>query len=230
MYSTAQSTPATALTPPWVDKVLSADRFRTYLLAAGFDCDLALQLHRWNFRISQALLGDLWLIELGLRNAIAPRLQTIADSRGLGAWYSPTAAESLFPGDRQRITRETIGDAVGQAGGYAAPSGRVVAELPFGFWVHMLDGRKRDLWDGGLKGAFPAGTERGRVRETLYYLKDQRNRMSHLEPMLTADFQLITGRARHVAKLIDPTFARYLVQQSIVPQVLAMRPKASKRV
>lgn len=223
MVSTGQS--QTTEVPGWVTRVLSEERFRTYLIAAGNDSERALDLHRWNIRISQMLLGDLWLLELGLRNALAPRLQGIADKRGLGPWYLSPAVEMLFPGDAQARSRDTVTEAARRAGGRGCLPGGVVAELSLGFWVGLFHRRNRGtLWDGGLKSAFPHGTNPSLMLNSLQQLNKARNRMSHLEPMLKESCTVLHRRAVGIAKLIDPDFADYMVAHSMVERVDRARP------
>lgn len=211
--------------PPWAVTILSRPRLAVYLTAAGGDGERALELHAWNIRLSHALLADLTLVELALRNALAPRLERIAEDRSLGTWYSPDAVSVLFPGSRHQRSRSTIAEAVRRAGGLGQPPGRVVAELTFGFWTHLLDARNEGtLWDGGLSNAFPSDTDRERVRVVVDALCTARNRIGHHEPMFNRDPMSIHRRGVWVAKLFDREFATYLRTMSTVAQVLAQRP------
>ena len=67
-------------------------------------------------------------------------------------------------------------------------SGRVVAELQFGFWTSLLDVRyERKLWQRILKSAFPYMPGRIRTRHFLsgrfQNLRRLRNRVFHHEPL-----------------------------------------------
>ena len=182
-------------------------------------------LHAWNIRLSHALLADLTLVELALRNALAPRLEQIAASRSLGPWYSPLAVAALFPGAAHGRTRSVVAEAVRRAGGVGQPPGRIVAELTFGFWVHLLDARNEGhLWDAGLDAAFPPRTERESVRSVVDELCTARNRIGHHEPMFKRDPITIHRRTIWTAKLFDRDFAGYLRDSSHVARVLAERP------
>lgn len=114
----------------------SADRFGTYRRMAGGDRLRALALHEWNAKLNAALLHDFAHLEVGLRNLYDRALSDVV-AAGDKHWTDPRSAARLFPyieGPDARTHRD-IAAARRYAGGPAAPPGKVMAELMFGFWV-----------------------------------------------------------------------------------------------
>jgi hypothetical protein len=102
---------------------------------------------------------------------------------GQPAWYRDHG--KVF-NDQTRKDIETARRHLTANGRPEAP-GRVVAELPFGFWRFLLAGRyERPLWLPCLRGAFPGLAGRGMRRDVHDALRDLhllRNRIAHHEPI-----------------------------------------------
>lgn len=217
---------------PWVERWLSQPRHAVYLTASQGDPQLALELYEWNAEISAALLRDLAHVEVGLRNAYDRALS--------GRWPGPphwtTAGIPAFAplwrtrhGRRVDVnlrTRESLQRAVDSAGGHAAPPGKVVAELMFGFWRFLSSSaHEKTLWVPALHRAFTPGTNRRDIDARIGRLHNLRNRVAHHEPLLRYD---IAGRATDavsVARLIDPDLGRHLDATSRVMPLLPQRPR-----
>ncbi|WP_345376787.1 hypothetical protein [Frondihabitans cladoniiphilus] len=102
--------------------------------------------------------------------------------------------------------------------------GKVVAEIMFGFWTFMTAGSHEDLvWTPYLRHAFPPGTDRNRLHETLSALRDFRNRVAHHEPILGAP-ESQRRRIVFVARLLSPDVAAHIVEHSDVPDLLRRKP------
>ncbi len=138
---------------PWVERWLSQPRHGVYLAASQGDPQLALDLYEWNAEISAALLRDLAHLEVGLRNAYDRALS----ARWPGPPHWTTANIPAFAplwrtrrGRRVDVnlrTRESLHRAVDSAGGPAAPPGKVIAELMFGFWRFLSSSaHEKSLW------------------------------------------------------------------------------------
>jgi hypothetical protein len=81
-----------------------------------------------------------------------------------------------------------------QSAGSGAPSGKIVAELPLGFWVNMTGNHYDDLWRQSLYKAFPiASVRRQIIHWRLDTIRRLRNRIAHHEPILTSKNSMITG-------------------------------------
>jgi hypothetical protein len=107
------------------------------------------------------------------------QLTALSVSRRIGPdWYLALA------GDLSSEACATIADARrhATANGRAETAGRVVAELPFGFWRYLLASRyERTLWRTRLYLAFPGQGRRQPVYAKLAGLHQLRNRIAHHE-------------------------------------------------
>lgn len=229
------TTPTPPAFPPagrWVEAWLSGPRFAVYLAATGADRDRALALYEWNAQLSAALMHDLAHVEVGLRNAYDVALS----ARWPGPPHWTLAASAVFAPvyrtrGRRRVDvndkpRESLRHAIANAGGPTAPSGKVVAELMFGFWRYLSSAaHEKTLWVPALHRAFAPGTDRAvHVDGPVGRLHDLRNRVAHHEPLLTTD---VAGRLADLTGLagrLDPQLGQYLQATSTVANLLATRP------
>jgi len=134
-------------------KFISAERFARYESEMGGNADIALRLYVWNIAVSSAFWGPLQVLEVVLRNALHDRL-TARFSRE--DWWN---AKSLT---LTVVHQRAVADAYARvADSRRVPSyGRVVAELPLGFWTGLLGaGRNYEmtLWRPALRHAFARG-------------------------------------------------------------------------
>jgi hypothetical protein len=223
----------------WVEAWLSAPRFRVYLDAAGQQRRKALDLYEWNSALTAAFQHDLAHLEVGLRNAY-DRALTQAVPGGHPHWvFEP---QRHFPPDMQKAanrarydanekTRRLIADAVkaarssGPATAARPPSGKVIAEMGFGFWRYLSVKRHdKGLWVPHLHKAFQPGVARRDVDEPVSRLHKLRNRVAHHEPLLSAD---LAGRCQDMlalARLISPELESYISANSSCPRLLTTRP------
>jgi len=233
-------------------RAIGPDRFAAYLTSAGGDQDLACRLYVWDRDVAAALLADIAIAEVALRNAINTRLT----AKHGADWYTreigldarcranlTTAWYRLSKNERKKPTPQT--------------PGRVVAHLMFGFWTDLLDAGgeistapqsfKADyeqMWRTTLVGAFPGGrTEAGMLGEQFTRswthsvaatVQAVRNRCAHHEPLLR-DIPL-PGQARRISaqagyeanmllvRMIDRDLAAWLDETSTVLDVLNQRP------
>lgn len=224
--------------PPgaWVENWLSPERFQPYLVAAGSNRTLALELYEWNAQLSSSLMRDLAHIEVGIRNVYD---RAITSHRpGRVHWVYET--DEVFPRlperrrgrdiDANLPAREMVAKAISQAGGTRAPSGKVIAELTFGFWRNMTTAaREQSIWVKYLKDSFP-GSSRMALDGPMNRLRDVRNKTAHHEPLLRVD---VAGRQRDITALaekISPELSRYIAATSTVSTVLAQKPMASRHI
>jgi hypothetical protein len=214
---------------------LSNPRFARYVHAAGEERALALRLYEWNAQISAAVLHDLAHLEIGLRNAYDRVLTAAALGRGTpwGEWTDPDGPlfAPLYRSRRGQPATDVNERAredlrARQAAGTAAPHGKIVAELMFGFWRYLSSAAHgKTLWVPHLHKAFPRGTDRRRdVDEPVAALNRLRNRAAHHEHLLGED---LTARHRQLlafAGLLSPELGQYLDQVSPLPRLLSQRP------
>lgn len=157
--------------------------------------------YMYNVEVARALVPVLHWAEIALRNRL---------HRVIGAAYPVGGARScihvpcwldahppvLLPNERARVEqakRKLRGGSPSRAAGAARPltDGRLVAELSFGFWTHLLDGAYDNwrtgtrLWPALLASVFPhcpvAERTRRNVHGRFVEIKDIRNRAFHHE-------------------------------------------------
>ncbi len=222
----------------WVEDWVSRARFATYLTAAGGSRRRAIDLYEWNARLSAAFLHDLSHLEVGLRNACDRQLSAAAVG-GDRHWTDPSTLLTLFPVasrtarvsgrtyDANEIARSSVERARKNAtttAGATPPAGKTVAEIMFGFWTYLFsDLHEKTIWVPYLHNAFPLGTDRGQLNETLTLLRAFRNRVAHHEHILTGS-ESERRRVVYVVKLLSTEALAHLVGNSEVAQILAARP------
>jgi hypothetical protein len=142
-----------------LDKAITPIRISTYLAGPGHDPVLARRLYVWDRDVSVALLADIAILEVALRNALNDRL-----SSSYGAeWYR------LDIGLDGR-SRDTLSRAWAELPQGRKTPGHLVARLMFGFWRDLLSaggfvGKEpqrfptdyESLWRTTLHKAFPGG-------------------------------------------------------------------------
>jgi hypothetical protein len=135
---------------PWVERWLSKPRFAVYVRACGGDRTQAIMLYQWNAATSQAFGLDLGHLEVALRNAYDTAITTRWG--GSQHWLldpeSPVRRPLIRHGiDHNGRRRAQIAEACDRAGGPAATPGKIIAELPFGFWRFLSSAsRQSSLW------------------------------------------------------------------------------------
>jgi len=238
---------------------LSGPRFATYLTAMAGDRRHALRLYDWNASATAAFLLDLGHLEVALRNAY-DRALTAGIPPGGRHWvfdparYFPARWRTARNGVRYNANREpqrllaqatrtalTAVQAAARASGRPVPStpppGKVVAELPFGFWRFLSAAKhEKHLWVPHLHRAFAAGTSRSELDRRVSALHALRNRAAHHEPLLrrTSTTGVLSLSTRHliqrhddllvVAQLISSELRDHLADASTCLSVLGTRP------
>lgn len=215
----------------WVEGWLGQPRFARYLAAAGSDRALALALYEWNAQISAAFQRDLAHLEIALRNAYDAAATSWG---GTGHWLRDgytTVFAPLYrtygghPVDVNQKNREQVAQAIRDAGGPAAPPGKVVPQLSFGFWRYLSDrAHERTLWIPFLHRAYVHGTSRAVIDDEIARLHALRNRIAHHEPLLRTDLAGRWGDILAVAAAISPDLAKYLGSSTATTLLLADRP------
>jgi hypothetical protein len=210
--------------PPVADvqRWLSAERFAPYLRSAGGNDTAAIELYEWNVAASGAFHEVLGQLEVLLRNAMHDELTRWHRRRGrTGSWFDDPSI---------RLSGTAVADVAKARSRLRAPitAGRVVAELPFGFWRYLLERRyQASLWPQALQHGFPnlAGRRRREiVRNAVFDLHGLRNRIAHQEPIHSVDLARRQRQALEVAGYIDLGAHRWLGRLSRVPEVLDRRP------
>ncbi|WP_197277916.1 MULTISPECIES: Abi family protein [Arthrobacter] len=222
----------------WIENWLSAGRFSTYLEAAGGSRKRALDLYEWNAKLSAAFLHDLSHLEVGLRNACDRQLAA-AVLPGDAHWTDPATLLTLFPSvmrrnrqtgrlhDVNKIPRNNVERARTSAAtkpGAPPLPGKTVAEIMFGFWTYLLaDSHEKTIWVPYLHKAFPHGTDRNRVNDSLASLRGFRNRVAHHENILNGS-ESERRRIVYLVRLLSTEALTHLQTNSDVASILQNRP------
>jgi hypothetical protein len=224
-----------------VAHAISAPRFGPYLLAAGGNRSLALDLYDHNVYLSGSIHEALALVEVAVRNAIdvqlrrwnARQVNPATGIRHVGEWtIDPshvlvrTVGKDLVKA-KSRTMRRRQPD-----GSMAHQHDDVLTQLTFGTWRYLLpdgDPGKRRLWGDALSAAFSnlKGPEPRLVfaMDGIYRL---RNRTAHLEPVFKVSaLRRQVRNMRLVMRSIDPALEDWLNAVSRIDSVLAQAPSAA---
>ncbi|PVB36571.1 hypothetical protein DDK07_24615, partial [Mycobacteroides abscessus] len=184
-----------------LDRAISTPRYASYLNAAGQDADRARKLYVWDRDLSTAILADLAIVEVALRNAL---------HNALTGTYGPEWYQNIALDDRSmKQVERAWGYLRNPRQGHPSTPGRVIAQCTFGMWVNLLDaggyaGREprrvhadyEQLWRSTLRSAFPGGRIEARndpsphasftrtwVHSVAKTVNVLRNRVAHHEPL-----------------------------------------------
>jgi len=231
--------PTHRLSDPWIEAWLSTGRFGTYLSAAQGSRSLALALYEWNASLGAAFLHDLGHLEVGLRNAYDRTLSAATVGEDLHWTENPTMLK-LFPPvmkndpvqqrlvDVNEIPRSQIQRArmdASRSGSASLVPGKVVAEVMFGFWTYLTsNAHEKNIWVPYLHGAYPPKTDRRKVHQTLYELREFRNRVAHHEPLLVGSENERRKIVAVASRLLPKEAFDHMTQNSEVLRILTERP------
>lgn len=234
-----------------LDRAVAPERFGTYLRGAGGDEGAARALYVWDRDLAAAVLADVAIVEVALRNALNRELT----GRYGPEWYR----QDIGLDDR---SRRQLAQAWRRLPAGRRTPGHVVAQLMFGFWTDLLDAGgtvgaapqqwradHEGLWRTVLRHAFPGGRPEARdtgdrftrswVHTQVRTVHTLRNRAAHHEPLfggIPHPGQSESARPRfsardgfrhclRVLRLIDHDLADWVAHDSAVPGVLARCPR-----
>ncbi|UWZ50092.1 Abi family protein [Dactylosporangium matsuzakiense] len=205
-----------------LERRLSPDRLAPYRQDVGGDLRKAFELYEWNARMGATFWRTLGHVEVLVRNAMHDQLTTWSlQQHGESRWY-------LDPGgiftDK---TTESIEAAVQKlrAKRRDETTGRVVAELSWGFWRFLLiSSYDRSLWLPCLRHAWPAHSLRQTLYDPMDRLNDLRNRIAHHEPIYNRPLRDLHTTALTLAEWTCPATAEWIRAQCEVLDMLKTRP------
>lgn len=159
---------------------ITRPRLSPYVIQSKGDLGEAISLYERNTLLSQELYGVLQSLEIAFRGSVHGTL-----TKGIASdWYkrAPLRKAELDAVDEAeaKIVRRNEG---------ITPA-RIVAELNFGFWTHLLSREyERNLWVPHLHKAFPhlQKPDRERLFRRFISIKTLRNRIAHHEPIISRD-------------------------------------------
>lgn len=204
-----------------VANIISQERLTKYITAAGGDAEFALELYGWNIQISEAFFPILSAAEVCLRNTVSAR---VMKEYGYQWWESAQFHSLIGPRGKGIVLRAR--NKLSKEG--VVTSGRIIAELTFGFWVQML--RVENvlvLWTPFHThfSDLPATVS----REDFYSRCDEvakfRNRIFHHEPIIERDILREYGKILELTKWISADKGEWIKKYSRVPKVARTKPK-----
>ncbi|HEX20056.1 MAG TPA: hypothetical protein ENG78_04465 [Acidiferrobacteraceae bacterium] len=163
-------------------KAISHERLDAYIQRGTDGSDLNLFAHyAWNIALCESLYPALQALEVSLRNSLH---DAAVETFNSDSWFDdprlishPNELESIKKAkDILRIHNKPL------------ESGRIVAELQFGFWTSLFDRRyEQVLWPKLIKKVVPSMPKRLRTRRNLSKrfnrIRHIRNRVFHHEPI-----------------------------------------------
>lgn len=227
---------------------ISPDRLRTFQSAAAqYGCDV-IDLYLWDRDLASAVMADIAILEVAMRNAITVGLTKLAGGRN--DWYGVDLGL-----DNRSLQQVSL--AWSRVPASQRTPGRVVAQLTFGFWRDLLEagGSVRqgplklqtdyeDLWRRELHLAFPGGRQeaasagnrftRTWMRDVVRQVHALRNRAAHHEPLvrgfpMPGENRRLTAQqgldsCHQLARSLDRDLASWLAAHSRTASVLATKP------
>lgn len=200
--------------------IISQDRLSRYLRASGHDKDRALALYAWNIQISEAFFPVLSAAEVCLRNIVTERLRELYGDQ----WWGQQTFLDHFNGQGKRIVF-TARDKVSRNG--AVTSGKMTAELNFGFWVKMLLPRHEHTVWANFRSSFyqlPATICYADLYSRCVHVLELRNRIFHHEPIFDRDISLEHQKILELVSWLSVEKEIWIRQYSRVMTVLRSKP------
>jgi hypothetical protein len=193
--------------------------------AAGVGDSEALRLYEWNAELSSSLLLPLHLFEVVLRNAIHEALTMTYQEQWPwnGRFVNSVPMKHGYYEPRKDVQKN--------ARKYST-TGKVIPEMKFVFWEHMLTSRyDRALWEPLLTTVFPAIPCPSGVNIAVRDLakdvgtvRSIRNRVAHHEPIFYRDIKGVLEAVERVGSYRAAEVGRWVSQLHTVRRVLSQKP------
>lgn len=193
-----------------LESAISLERLTRYRIASNGDRHRAVHLYEQNTSLSEALYGVLQGLEITLRNSIHNVLRS--DLRR-DDWFDDFPFEPWEMDSIQKAKRAASKNS-------AAPkSGKVIAELSFGFWTGVTSKiYEKNLWVPHLYKAFPSyPVNRQVLCGRLKDIRNLRNRIAHHEPILGNHLEEEYENILEIIRWIDPTTADWVAGTNCFP-------------
>jgi hypothetical protein len=208
--------------------LVTPERLSSYRSVAG-GAAAALRLYEWNMVVSAAVLPVISKVEVVVRNALDVQLCAWARGQGEASWLDVVPLEVRGLEEVRSARRKA-----GRRGASTLPDpphGKVVAELPLGFWRFLCARRYlTSLWVPCLYRAFAHHPEsdlqlrRTSVERRLASITYLRNRIAHHEPIHHLCMEVYLGMAAEAGSWISPAAGEW-VATSAEPVQRLLRAK-----
>ncbi len=161
-----------------IQKLISEKRLAGYR-GKNNSLEACLKRYQYNIQLSKEFYPLLHILEVGLRNSIYE------------AWSKKLGRNWIL--EEQTVFREQESDKISKARGQLnkqnrpIETGRIIAELNFGFWTSLFHTSYETHNRGIIKDIFPFSAKRDRasvqIRKDIHMLRLFRNRIYHYEPI-----------------------------------------------
>lgn len=230
-------------------QALHESRLRPYIDASHGNEKLALSLYKWHMELTASVQQVLGVTEVVLRNSMDAQLRIWNKQEGGTEKWLLTDPEaplrSLTQGKRTEALKRAESEAYKRQPGHQRYGQQphhddVLAQVTFGMWKELLPNHapnasaeatenknRQRLWRDALVFAFPQANDSNGCKTywRVVHIHHLRNRVAHMEPLLTVDVQDKMRDAFDLVRSIEPVVADWLTGASKVSQVLKQRPE-----
>ncbi len=204
-----------------LEEIISAQRLGPYRKAAGQNLDRALKLYAWNLNIGAAFLPLFCAVEVSLRNLTVKRLTEVYAE----TWWKAVALLGLLEKEGGSIVRKA--EKTIRQKNQDPDSGRMTAELGFGFWENMLlEKYTPDLW-ASLHISFPylpPGVDQTALKTKCRKVRELRNRIAHHEPIFHRNLSQDYANCLELIRWLSPAKAEWVRPHCAVASMLRAKP------
>lgn len=189
-----------------LERLVSKPRLDRYRPSNGDDLDTVVA-YLLNVAYSESLLQGISAVEIALRNSIH---QAFTIHAGTDQWFWAILKKNDLNVVNSKWTK--LAEKLGQP----PSSGKVIADLTFGFWPYLFDGRYTEFWrdnkEAMLRAVFPyrpvGGPPRQQITTKEIYgrlglFRDLRNRVMHHEPIMLGVSRPDLGKPPPIVSITD---------------------------
>ena len=204
-----------------LEEIISAQRLAPYKKGAGQDIERALELYAWNMKIGAAFLPLFSATEVSLRNLTVKRLTEVyADP-----WWQDQRLLNLLEKKGKGVVKQAEGRI--KEKGQDPDSGRMTAELGFGFWENMfLEKYTRDLWVN-LHDSFPhlpSTVDQQIFKAKCQKIRKLRNRIAQHEPIFHRNLSQDYAHCLELIRWLSPAKVTWIRPHCAVATLLRAKP------
>lgn len=201
---------------------LSDARLATYLQEVDNDLHRALELYDWNGRMAAECFVAIGHLEVLMRNSMDRALSDLSQEAGRGVPWFLQRGVRLESSVRDAI--ETVRDRL--VGLDRADSrDNLIANLSFGTWAQLLANKHDELWNRGLRKAFPRAVDRKQVFQLAESIRKTRNKVAHHNYLQTMDVPHAMDQVFELAELISPEYAEWMRERSSWQETFSACPR-----
>jgi hypothetical protein len=187
------------------------------------DRHYCLRLYVWNARLCEEFYLPCQMAEVAVRNAIHSTLTRRFSTK----WFDNAGFTSRLVVKYRDELQRVVGNQT-KVRGVSLTEDHIVAELTFGFWVHLLTARYEDLlWQGGMFRSFPhAGAlERQHVHDKVDQLRHFRNKVAHHFAIFDQRPVVENRNLMELVEMICPETAWLIRQLANPAKIISAKPR-----